>query len=603
MSKLRKYCDPLLLLCQSVLAFFALLTLSPIYQQVPHRDSGIFLFLGSQILHGKILYVDIWDHKQPLIYFLNSLGLWLGSGSTWGVWSLEVVLILISLALLFLILRKVLAPLPGFLITMGSFLTIYQIMSGNFSEEYAIFFQTCVLALFFLSYLPGQRRFSRPLAAFGIGLFTGLSFLIKQTYIDAGFAIFIAILFLACLERNKKRWFDLLWLSFGFLLINGAAFVYFYLHHSLPDYLFGAFSFNLYYSNQGLLERLHAIRLALSFISTYPFFLVMTCIWLAAVLVLIGRTLLAIRNVYQKPLFKWGTLLIGFACLGLFLFAQLKGRSSGMGLLEWIVLIAGAVLVCLAIFLFLQKKSGAQPLTANEISLRQTFLQMDWQHPTPALFLFIGLLDFPVVFFTIALSGENFPHYYISLLIPLILIFTAAVTYLQEWTKRSRANRILMGAVVILLVIGSLFPAAQVINRLHPSNNSDARSATAAYLKSATTPQDKILVWGYEAVIYFLADRDSPTRYEIQVPVYYASPYQQQVLTTILSDLQADPPAYIADTVDSAMPFIQGKTTSECIQANPLDGDRMHALLNYVCSHYEFVKSIDTINIYKRLGN
>jgi hypothetical protein len=37
----------------------------------PNDDSAIFLYIGRAILNGQVPYVDIWDHKGPLLYYIN----------------------------------------------------------------------------------------------------------------------------------------------------------------------------------------------------------------------------------------------------------------------------------------------------------------------------------------------------------------------------------------------------------------------------------------------------------------------------------------------------------------------------------------------------
>src|SRR5215470_11276925 len=75
-----------------VIAVFAYVCLStsPWLRPVLGRDSGVFLYAGSRILAGQVPYRDVWDHKGPLIYYIDALGLLIGHGSRWGVWLLEV---------------------------------------------------------------------------------------------------------------------------------------------------------------------------------------------------------------------------------------------------------------------------------------------------------------------------------------------------------------------------------------------------------------------------------------------------------------------------------------------------------------------------------
>ena len=46
---------------------------NPLFDK-PARDGGFFLYAGSQIVDGKIPYVDFWDSKGPAIFFINALG-------------------------------------------------------------------------------------------------------------------------------------------------------------------------------------------------------------------------------------------------------------------------------------------------------------------------------------------------------------------------------------------------------------------------------------------------------------------------------------------------------------------------------------------------
>ncbi len=50
-------------------------------------DASLFYYIGQQVGTGTRLYRDIWDHKPPLLFFLNGLGTRLTPGSAWGVWA------------------------------------------------------------------------------------------------------------------------------------------------------------------------------------------------------------------------------------------------------------------------------------------------------------------------------------------------------------------------------------------------------------------------------------------------------------------------------------------------------------------------------------
>ena len=44
-------------------------------------DPSIFKQMGRAILEGKIMYVDYFDNKGCLLYFIHALGLWLGGNA------------------------------------------------------------------------------------------------------------------------------------------------------------------------------------------------------------------------------------------------------------------------------------------------------------------------------------------------------------------------------------------------------------------------------------------------------------------------------------------------------------------------------------------
>ena len=70
-----------------IVPLFVALVMAPnLIAELPDRDSGVFLYIGSRILEGEVPYRGIWDHKGPLIYYINALGIALTPGSEYGVW-------------------------------------------------------------------------------------------------------------------------------------------------------------------------------------------------------------------------------------------------------------------------------------------------------------------------------------------------------------------------------------------------------------------------------------------------------------------------------------------------------------------------------------
>ena len=141
MNRSNKLLDITFIIFLFVIVATAFFSISPYRIPVPHRDSGIYLQIGSEILHGKVLYLQAWEMKQPLIFYFNAFGLWLGQGSIWGVWGLEIFFFLVLLSICYHILRLSLSPFKSFFVVFISFITIFQFMSGNSNEEFTLLFQ------------------------------------------------------------------------------------------------------------------------------------------------------------------------------------------------------------------------------------------------------------------------------------------------------------------------------------------------------------------------------------------------------------------------------------------------------------------------------
>lgn len=60
-------------------------------------DSAVFAYIGKHLLHGSVPYVDMFDHKGPLLYLIIALGSALTPGSLWGLWLVEILFFICGL--------------------------------------------------------------------------------------------------------------------------------------------------------------------------------------------------------------------------------------------------------------------------------------------------------------------------------------------------------------------------------------------------------------------------------------------------------------------------------------------------------------------------
>lgn len=189
-----------------VLLVFALLALAALIpnltSSLPDRDSGVFLYLGGRILQGETPYLDVWDHKGPLIYFINALGVALHPGGEAGIWFLEAVVFFVTGMALYRGLSTAFGKGPAIASTALFFGGLVLVLRpGNFTEEFALVFVACALLVLARtsssaegapssSKIAGEDRGVGRWGALAIGLTVGATLLLRPNL--AGTPIVVA---------------------------------------------------------------------------------------------------------------------------------------------------------------------------------------------------------------------------------------------------------------------------------------------------------------------------------------------------------------------------------------------------------------------------
>lgn len=262
MQALWKHVLPVFLLAVVAVALLALSP--PFLTAVPYRDSGVFLYVGERMLHGDVPYRDVWDHKTPLIYFIDALGLWLGGGSLWGVWALQLVSLLAALLLGFYGFRHVFGTVAAWVGTLSwAGGVVVALEHGNLTEEFALPLK-CVAIWAFLRL---QRSPGRTLPLLLLGMSAVLAAMLKPNLIATHVAVALVLFGQSLWQRNGQRLAqDFAWMALGacgvlipvlgYLAANGAlvgfwdqSFVYNSVYGKLPleaKVAAGQFGFKLF---------------------------------------------------------------------------------------------------------------------------------------------------------------------------------------------------------------------------------------------------------------------------------------------------------------------------------------------------------------------
>src|SRR5688572_18653714 len=229
-SKYQKIISPFL--ASLVGTLITLFPNNPNNMTLPSRDSGVFLYVGWRLLRGDIPYRDVWDHKPPLIYFIDALGLTLTPGSLWGVWLLQGIFIFFTFFLLYKLLDGEFgtpAALGGTIAFATGLLTI--LARGNVTEEYPLLFQV----LCFLLFVRAYRQDFPIRTTFWMGVWGALAFLFKQTTIGVWIA-FAIILFVVRIYQRRLPLSDLLAHLTGWLIPILIIGLYFASQNALTDF-------------------------------------------------------------------------------------------------------------------------------------------------------------------------------------------------------------------------------------------------------------------------------------------------------------------------------------------------------------------------------
>lgn len=208
----------------------------------PNDDSSVFLYIGRGILNGQMPYLDAWDHKGPLLYYINAFGLWILG--LWGVWILEFILIFIGLCSAYLSGRILLGAVPSFVGIIAGYYLLNLFMAGNITEEYSSTFALLTFGLYFLYFQNTSQR----LSLLGIGFLFVCTFLIRPNNIGFQSAIILSMGIVDIIQKDLPNlWKKFCWIGLGMLILMVPFLAYFRFNHALGAFYDQAFHYNFIY--------------------------------------------------------------------------------------------------------------------------------------------------------------------------------------------------------------------------------------------------------------------------------------------------------------------------------------------------------------------
>lgn len=163
-------------------------------------DASVYAFAGALIREGGTPYVTFWDHKPPLIYFVDAAALAASGGRTWGLWLATWLAFVLAVVLGYRAMRRMFGAPGALLGTVYYVFSLPLVFATNMPEGLALPLQWgCVLVLANVSARPETGWFRRGLI---VGVLGALAFLFKPTLIGA--ALSVALVFII-MERRRGR--------------------------------------------------------------------------------------------------------------------------------------------------------------------------------------------------------------------------------------------------------------------------------------------------------------------------------------------------------------------------------------------------------------
>lgn len=196
-------------------------------------------------------------------------------------------------------------------------------------------------------------------------------------------------------------------------------------------------------------------------------------------------------------------------------------------------------------------------------------------------------------FSILALSAGLYfrPHYFV-LVLPFISLLIAAAIAAGEparrlWLKLAPAMLLLVALSAFFFTNGAMFfamPPSQVCRRLYGANPFPEALRIAEFVKSRTTPADKIAVLGSEPEIYFYSDRLSATgyiyMYAAMEPHARALAMQQEIIREIEA---ARPRCLVITGVDMSWQWpVEGSVLQEWADRYVRENYRAVGLVNII---------------------
>ena len=246
--KQTEYREPLFLFLFAVLITTLFSTCSFLYPLNPWDDANVYMTIGNAMLSGRELYVDIFDHKGPVLYLMHEIAAILSRDSFVGIYLVEIFCSFIFMWYSLRTMRlftssKVALPLTFLLgwLTLSSDLFYY----GDSVEEFSL--PILAHCLYFMLRFARNRQTPLWWQALIMGVGLGLIFWTKFNILFFYIGGTMALTFIAWRHQQfKELRHTIRFVSFGFVLATIPVLAYFIAHGTVNALFEAYFMVNIF---------------------------------------------------------------------------------------------------------------------------------------------------------------------------------------------------------------------------------------------------------------------------------------------------------------------------------------------------------------------
>lgn len=230
---------------------------NPVYPGVKLRDSSVFTYMGKVILEGGMPYRDAFDHKGPLMYLINALGLLISP--KYGIWLIELMTVFIILLFVYKLARMLeCTPLTAGAVVVLSMLSMFYYFNwGNVTEEYACAF--IILSLYsFVKYFRTGSISSWELILCGFSFAAVCLLRINMAALWVVMCLGVLVHCIRSRQAGQLVRFILLFLAGAAVLVVPVA-VWLIRGRAMDAFIKDYFLFNLLYCKSNLLHKINVL--------------------------------------------------------------------------------------------------------------------------------------------------------------------------------------------------------------------------------------------------------------------------------------------------------------------------------------------------------